>query len=116
MWKRHVLSTGLVSILAIAAPAVASASQTPQHPLSVNAREARQAKRIQHAKTNGELTKSELDRLRADEAALRAKERVFRESGNGLNSAEYKALEENLNRLSKQITRLSHNGKAPGGH
>ena len=111
MWTRHVISTALISVLAIAAPAALSASQNPQHPRGINAREARQEQRIRHAKQNDELTKGELDRLRADEAALRAKERVFRESGNGLNSAEYKALEDNLNRLSREIARLSHNGR-----
>jgi len=65
----------------------------------------------ENAKEDGKLTKGELDKLRADEAALRARERVFRESGQGLNSAEYKALERELDRLSKEISRATHNGR-----
>ena len=86
------------------------APPTPQNPRhGINAREARQVERIKNAKEDGKLTKGELDRLRADEAALRARERVFRDSGQGLNSEEYKALERELDRLSKEISRATHN-------
>jgi len=84
---------------------------TPPNRHGINAREARQVERIKNAKEDGKLTKGELDKLRADEAALRARERVFRESGQGLNSAEYKALERELDRLSKEISRATHNGR-----
>jgi hypothetical protein len=39
-----------------------------------------------------ELTKAEADRLRADEAAVRAKEKVDRNSGDGLDKQEKKDL------------------------
>lgn len=111
-WTRLVVATSIV--LAAAAPAFAqsptpSPAPNPKH--GINAREARQEERIKEAKKDGELTKGELDKLRADEAALRARERVFRESGQGLDSKEYKALEKELNRLSKEISRASHNGR-----
>ena len=83
--------------------------QNPRH--GINAREARQVERIKKGKEDGKLTNGELDRLRADEAALRARERVFRDSGQGLNSQEYKALERELDRLSKEISRATHNGR-----
>jgi len=99
----------------VLAGAASASAQTPGTPPpnrhGINAREARQAERIKDAKEDGKLTKAELDKLRADEAALRARERVFRESGQGLNSAEYKSLERELDRLSKEIYRASHNGK-----
>ena len=60
--------------------------------MGINAREHRQMARIKDGKTDGQLNKSELDRLRADEAAIRAKEKVYRESGGNLNRQEYKEL------------------------
>jgi hypothetical protein len=100
-------------VLAGDAPAFAQkpTPPPPDHKHGINAREARQVDRIKNAKEAGKLTKAELDKLRADEAALRARERVFRESGQGLNSEEYKALQRELDRLSKEITRATHNGK-----
>ena len=110
-WTR--LAVAATIVLAGAAPAFAQtpapSSPNPKH--GINAREARQAERIKDAKEDGKLTKGELDKLRADEAALRARERVFRESGQGLDSKEYKSLEKELNRLSKEISRATHNGK-----
>jgi hypothetical protein len=109
-WTR--LAVAATIVLAGAAPALAQTpAQSPNPKHGINAREARQAERIKDAKEDGKLTKGELDKLRADEAALRARERVFRESGQGLDSKEYKALEKELNRLSKEISRATHNGK-----
>lgn len=111
IWSSIAVATTIV----LAGAASASAQTPPKNPPpnrhGINAREARQAERIKDAKEDGKLTKAELDKLRADEAALRARERVFRESGQGLNSAEYKALERELDRLSKEIYRATHNGK-----
>jgi hypothetical protein len=115
VWTRSIL-LAVLAIGASAAPAFAQSPPKPAgHPHGINAREARQAERIKNGKEAGKLTKGELDRLRANEAALRARERVFRESGQGLNSEEYKALERELDRLSKEIYRATHNGREPGG-
>ena len=114
MLKRTLLLSAFVSLISlVSVPSVFA--QNPRHPAGINKREARQAGRIKDAKQDGQLTKAELDKLRADEAALRAREKVFRDSGQGLNSAEYKALEKELNRTSKEIARLSHNGRHGGG-
>ena len=82
---------------------------TPQRPRSINAREHRQAARIRQGVKDDEITRGELDRLRADEAAVRAEERVYRQTGDGLNRREYRDLEHDLNRTSREIYRARHN-------
>ena len=110
-WSCLAVVTTMVLAGATSAFAQKPGAPPPDHKHGINAREARQVQRIRDAKEAGKLAKVELDKLRADEAALRARERVFRESGQGLNSAEYKALERELDRLSNEITRATHNGK-----
>ena len=110
MFTRHIAAT-LVGFALVAAPALA---QPPaKHPRGINAREHRQAERIKDGKEDGELTKGELDKLKADEAAVRAEEKVYRESGNGLNKAERKDLEKDLNKTSREIYRAKHNQRKP---
>ena len=100
-----VMGLTLVSTAAFAA--------TGSKPRGVNAREHRQAERIRNGVKNDELTRAELDRLKADEAAVRAEERVYRQSGNGLNKREYGDLERDLNRTSREIYRAKHNNHEP---
>jgi len=98
--------------LALMAPVAFAAA--PRHPrANINARERRQAERIRDGREDGQLTRGELDRLRADEAAIRAEERVYRQSGNGLNRAERRDLERDLNRTSREIYRARHNDRVP---
>jgi hypothetical protein len=40
---------------------------------------------------------------------------VYRNSGDGLNKAERKDLEKDLDKTSKEIYKLKHNDRAPGG-
>jgi hypothetical protein len=80
---------------------------------SVNAREHRQAQRIRNGKQNDQLTRGELNRLRADEAAIRAEERVYRKSGDGLSPRERRDLERDLNKTSREIDRAKHNDRQP---
>jgi hypothetical protein len=100
-----VIALSLASGAAWAAPA--------GRPRGINAREHRQAQRIKDGRHDGELTKGELDKLKADEAAVRAEERVYRQSGNGLNKAERKDLEKDLNKTSREIYRAKHNQRKP---
>lgn len=115
MSKRTVLMTvlclGLVAPVAYAQEA--SGSKTPK---GINAREHRQTERIKDGVKDKELTRAELDKLRADEAAIRAEERVYRKSGDGLSRAEKKDLEKDLNKTSKEIYRAKHNNRVPGKH
>ena len=84
-----------------------------RHPAGVNARQHRQADRIRQGNKAGELTKAEKNRLRADEAGIRAEERVYRRSGDGLNPRERRDLERDLNKTSREIYRFKHNERTP---
>ena len=100
----------VMGLTLVSTAAFAAAGSKPR---SVNAREHRQAERIRNGVKNDELTRAELDRLKADEAAVRAEERVYRQSGNGLNKREYGDLERDLNRTSREIYRAKHNNHEP---
>jgi len=105
MFGRHIV-TALLGLAVVASPALAQ-----KH--NINAREHRQVQRIKDGKQDGELTKGELDKLKADQAAVRAEEKVYRQSGNGLNKAERKDLEKDLNKDSREIYRAKHNARKP---
>jgi hypothetical protein len=101
-----VIGCALLATAAEAAPA-------RRHPAGVNARQHRQAERIRQGNKAGELTKAEKDRLRGDEAAIRAEERVYRRSGNGLDRRERRDLERDLDKTSREIYRFKHNDRQP---
>jgi hypothetical protein len=110
MTTRLILAAAVT--LGLASPAWAGTpDQGPKHPLGINARQHRQAERIAAGKKSGELTRSELDRLRGEEAAIRAKERAYRASGGDLSKREFRDLQRDLDRLSREIFRLTHNGR-----
>jgi len=116
MVTRHI--GAFLLTLAMAAPALAAQDTTSSpdanHPrMRVDARERRQKARIKDGKEDGQLTKGELDKLKADEAAVRAEERVYRRSGNGLNKRERKDLQKDLNKTSREIHRARHNSRKP---
>ena len=79
----------------------------------INAREHRQVLRIRDGREDNELTRRELDKLRADEASIRAEERVYRKSGDGLSRWERRDLQKDLNRTSREIYRAKHNNREP---
>jgi hypothetical protein len=114
MRTRIILATLLG--LGLFTPAAMAQAPTPdpaQKPAPINARQHRQAARIRDGVKEGELTKGELDKLRADEAAVRAEERVYRKSGGPLAPAERRDLQRDLNKTSREIHRAKHNGRAP---
>jgi hypothetical protein len=80
-------------------------------PRGVNARQHRQAARIGTGVISGEVTRRELNRLRADETKVRAEERVYRRSGNGLNRWGRRDLQRDLSRTSREIYRAKHNDR-----
>jgi len=108
MFRRHT-ATFVIGALLVAV----TASAAPARRGNINARQRRQAERIKDGKADGQLTKGELDRLHADEAAIRAEERVYRRTGGGLNPAERRDLERDLNRTSREIYRDRHNRRVP---
>lgn len=102
------------AIVVGAALTAAAASAAPAHrPGTINAREHRQRERIANGTQDGQLTRGERDRLKADEAAVRAEERVYRRSGGGLNHAERRDLQKDLNNTSREIYRAKHNNRRP---
>ena len=109
MLVRHMTAAAIGLILVTTA---ASAQQSPRR-RGINAREHHQAMRIRDGVKDGELTKAERDRLAADEAAIRAEERVYRRTGDGLNQRERRDLERDLNKTSREIYRATHNHRKP---
>ena len=115
MFVRTILVT-VMGIALLTPAAFADPAGRPQHrPAGINKREHRQVARIKHGVKENEITKAEADRLKADQAAIRAEEKVYRRSGDGLTKAEVKDLED-LNKTSREIKRATHNDKAPGGN
>jgi hypothetical protein len=116
MFVRRIL-VAVMGMTLLTPAAFAEPAGRPDHrPAGINKREHRQVKRIKHGVKQDEITKAEADRLRADQAAIRAEEKVYRKSGDGLTKAEVKDLEKDLNKTSREIKRATHNDKAPAGN
>lgn len=115
MMKRIVftlLGLGLTASLA-SAQAPAAPTPDPDHK-SINQRLENQRDRIQAGRKDDQLTKGEATHLRADDAAIRAQERVYRNANDGkLTRGERKQLNRELNRSSRQIYRARHNNRVP---
>ena len=107
MFARSLVAT-VVGVMLVT-PAFAAPARSPR---GINARQHRQTQRIRQGIKSGEVTKGEANRLRGDEAAVRAEERVYRKSGNGLSPAERKDLEKDLNKNSREINRAKHNDRS----
>lgn len=113
MLVRRIVAVAFGLVLAAPLCALAQDQAPAQRPRGINAREHRQVQRIRDGRQGDELTRGELNRLRADEAAIRAEERVYRHSGDGLNRAERRDLQRDLNRTSREIYRAKHNNREP---
>lgn len=111
MFSRHILAAVMGVVMLTPGPLAADGAK--HHPRGVNQREHRQARRIKDGKQDGQLTKGELDKLKADEAAVRAEEKAYRQSGEGLNKRERKDIEKDLNKTSREIYRAKHNKRRP---
>lgn len=107
---RRVVFAGLVALGFCTSPALAADGH---HRQGVNARQQRQTARIRDGVKDDSLTRGERNRLRADEAAIRAEERIYRRSGDGLNRREYRDLQRDLNQTSREIYRFKHNDREP---
>jgi hypothetical protein len=109
--------TLLMTILGVSLSASAVFAQTTQAPTadpSVNQRLENQKDRIQAGRADDQLTKGEATKLRADDAAVRAQEQVYRKANDGtLTAGERKQLNRELNRSSRQIYRARHNARTP---
>lgn len=116
MCTRTIVTT-VVGIVLVTPAVWAGPTTTPRgRPAGINARQHRQAQRIKSGVKDGEITKAEANRLRADEAGIRADGRVYRASGDGLDKREAKDLEKDLNKTNREIFRARHNKRQPGGN
>src|SRR5215813_13339890 len=75
---------------------------------NINAREARQQRRIDQGIVSGELTNNEIRRLEREQERIERTEDRYRESGGGLSPRERLRLERDLNRSSRDIYRQKH--------
>lgn len=113
MMKRIVFTLLGLGLTASLASAQAPTTTPPDHK-SVNQRLENQRDRIQAGRKDGQLTKGEATHLRADDAAIRAQERVYRRANDGkLTRGERKQLNHELNKSSRQIYRARRNDRVP---
>ncbi len=91
-------------------PATAANPATPvrKRPMSIEARQHRQQRRIAQGVKSGELTANETRRLERREAGIERREQKMRASGGKFTKGERKAVQKQLNSTSKQIYREKH--------
>lgn len=109
--KRTLLSLLAASSLAVALPAVANA----QSWMSINQRQANLYERIDTGVRQGDLTRVEADRLRADFDALARLEADYRASAPGLTPSETRDLDQRFDALSQRIRFERTDNDRPGG-
>jgi hypothetical protein len=107
------LGLGLSASMASAqTPTTAPPSADPH--MTINQRLENQTDRIQAGTQQDQLTKGERTRLRANDAAVRAQEQVYRRANDGkLTKGEKAQLNHELNQNSRQIYRARHNNRRP---
>ncbi len=93
--------------------ALITASFAAAHPVTprVDRREARQHMRIHQGVKSGQLTRGEARRLRAGQAHVRRTERRAKADGR-VTLRERARMERALDRQSRHIARLKHNGRS----
>ena len=101
--------------LGICASVASAQTATPPAPdMTINQRLENQQDRTKAGTADGQLTKAERTKVRADDAGIRAQARVDRQANGGkLTGGEKQQLNRELNRNSRQIYRERHNNKTP---
>jgi hypothetical protein len=100
------------SVVLVGGMAVVSNAQTGgryRYPHNINAREARQQKRIAEGIENGSLTPRETARLERNETKVNQLEAKLRQGG--LSNSERGRLERDLNKTSGEIYRQKHDAQ-----
>ncbi len=107
------IGLGLTASLA-SAQTPSTTPPTPDPHATINQRLENQKDRIQAGHKDDQLTKGEATKLRANDAAIRAQEKVYRKANDGtLTKGEKKQLDRELNRNSQDIYRARHNNRVP---
>jgi len=104
---KHVLISALLAGLVTFW--LSSAAQAAPYDPGVNARQHRQHERIAQGVRSGELTRSEAQQLRAEQRAIRAKERLYKSDG-VLTAAERRDLQHDQNVANRHISQEKHDG------
>jgi len=108
------LGVGFCATLASAQTPSPAPQTTDANKPTINQRLENQKDRIQAGVQDDQLTKGEATRLKADDAAIHAQERVERNANGGtLTTGEKKQLNRELNANSKRIYRARHNNRKP---
>jgi hypothetical protein len=115
---KHILMTTFLGLgLSVSMASAQTPTTTPPTPdphMTVNQRLENQKDRIQAGTQDDQLTKGERTRLRANDAAIHAQEKVYRNADDGkLTQGEKKQLNHELNRNSRQIYRARHDDRKP---
>jgi len=113
--KLRILATclGLGLVCATTASAQTTTAAPADKP-TINQRLENQKDRIQAGTKDDQLTKGERTKLRANDAAIHAQEKVYRRANDGkLTTGEKRQLNRELNRNSRQIYRDRHNNRKP---
>jgi hypothetical protein len=116
MLKHTVLAAfvGLSVCTAVASAQTPTPTPTNDPRMTINQRLENQHDRIQAGTKDDQLTKAERTKFRADDAAIRAQEKVYRQAHDGtLTKTEKHQLNRELNRSSRQIYRARHNDRKP---
>ena len=104
-----------VAIVCVIGFSIAANAQTDRHrSRGINAREARQERRIDQGIYSGELTKNEIRRLEREQNRIERVEDRYRTSGNGLSPRERERLERALKHSSRDIYRQKHDRQDRG--
>ncbi|SRR5579872_3645632 len=108
------LSLGMMASAAAAQTPTPTVPAAPADRPTINQRLENQKDRIQAGTKDDQLTKGERTRLHANDAGIRAQERVYRRANGGtLTKGERHQLNRELNRNSRQIYRDRHNRRQP---
>ncbi len=100
------MHTNLLLLAALTALALSPAQAQP-----VNQRERNQGSRIYNGVSGGQLTRAETANASRDLARIQCRENYYRATGGSYTPAERHATQRQLNRSSRQIYRLRHNGR-----
>ena len=104
----------LVSVLVLAVVSAAALPASAQAWMSINDRQARLDQRIDAGVRQGDLTRAEAFRLRAEFTDLARLERDYRISGGGLTARERVDLDRRFDGLSTRIRYDRNDAQAPG--
>jgi hypothetical protein len=103
---KHVAWAVLLS-LGLTTAAAAQTAGAPQNPVK---RQLRVAQRVAQGIRQGQLTRAEVRRLRANVQTVRAHMRALRQAGGSATPDQRTALRQELRRLNRLIFTLRHNG------